>query len=178
VGPSYQRTRQLRTLLPDLSLFKDSLFTPSQEVHIPFNYFLTTSSHPKRGRPAFCWALDGWPKRTIFGNLSSFICRMCPSHLNLSPILALEIRIEPQLLCNLLLEIHSVSWLPKAIRRQSLWKKSYKSSSVFRTAHASEPYLTNVILAASNIIILVCRLIFSFFQTFFNCETTPWAMPI
>nr|CAG4635294.1 EOG090X01LO [Artemia franciscana] len=49
-----------------------------------------TFSDPRRGRPAICLALDGWPKRTIFGNLPSFIHRTCPSRLKLSLIIAPE----------------------------------------------------------------------------------------
>ena len=129
-----------------------------------------TSSQPRQGRPTFRVALDGWPKRTIFGNLSSFIRRTWPSHLNLYFILAPESGIEPHFSYNLLFEIRLVSRVPRTIRRQFLWKISGKFSSAFRSAHASEPYLTTVIIVASNILILVCRLIFLFFQTFFNCE--------
>ena len=132
-----------------------------------------TSSQPRQGRPAFRVAPDGWPKRTIFGNLSSFIRRTWPSHLNLSFIIAPESGIEPHFSYNLLFEIRSVSRVPRTIRRQFLWKTSSKFSSAFRSAHASEPYLTTVTTVASNILILVCRLIFLFFQTFFNCEKTP-----
>ena len=132
-----------------------------------------TSSHPRRGRHAFRLALNGWPKRTILGNLSSFIRKTCPSHLNLSFIIALESGIEPHYSYSLLFEIRSVSRVPRKILKQFLWKTSSKSSSAFRSAHASDPYLTTVITVASNILILVCRLIFLFFQTFFNCEKTP-----
>ena len=132
------------------------------------------SSQPRQGRPAFLLALDGWPKRTIFGNLSSFIRRTWPSHLNLSFIIALESGIEPHFSYNLLFEIRSVSRVPRTIRRQFHWKTSSKFSSAFRSAHASEPYLTIVITVASNILILVCRLIFLFFQTFFlTVKKTP-----
>ena len=132
-----------------------------------------TSSQPRQGRPAFRVAPDGWPKRTILGNLSSFIRRTWPRHLNLSFIIAPESGIEPHFSYNLLFEIRSVSRVPRTIRRQFLWKTSSKFSSAFRSAHASEPYLTTVTTVASNILILVCRLIFLFFQTFFNCEKTP-----
>jgi hypothetical protein len=81
--------------------------------------------------------LDSWPTRTILGNLSSFIHRMCPSHLNLSLIIALESGIEPHFVYSLLFDIRSVSRVPEAIRRQFLWKTSSKSSKVFRSAHAS-----------------------------------------
>ena len=137
-----------------------------------------TSSHPKGGRPDFHGAPDGWPKRTIFGNLSSFIRRTWPSHLNLSFIIALYSGIEPHFSCNLLFEIRSVSRVPRTIRRQFLGKTSSNFSSAFGSAHASEPYLTTVITVASNILILVCRLIFLFFQTLFNCEKIPWALAI
>ena len=114
-----------------------------------------TSSHPRQGWPAFRLTADGWPKRTIFGNLSSFIRRTWPNHLNLSFIIALESRIEPHITYSLLFEIRSVSRVPRTIRRQFLWKTSSKFSSAFRSAHASEPYLTTVITVASNILILV-----------------------
>ena len=103
-----------------------------------------TSSQPRQGRPAFRVAPDGWPKRTIFGNMSSFIRRTWPSHLNLSFIIAPESRIEPHFSYNLLFEIRSVSRVPRTIRKQFLWKISSKLSSAFRSAHASEPYLTTV----------------------------------
>ena len=118
-----------------------------------------TSSHPRRS--AFRLALDGWPKRTIFGNLTSFIRRKYPSHTNPSPI-ALKSGIEPRFSCNLLYETQSV----RKISRQFLWKTSSKSPSAFQSAHASEPYLTTVITVISNILTLVCRLIFLFFQAF------------
>ena len=135
-----------------------------------------TSSQPRQGRPAFRVAPDGWPKRTFFGYLSSFICRMWPSHLNLSFIIAPESGIEPHFLYNLLFEIQSVSQIPRTICRQFLWKTSCKFSSAFWSAHASEPYLTTVITVASNILILVSRLIFLFLQTFFNCEKAPLSL--
>ena len=125
-----------------------------------------TSCHSRRGRPAFRSALDGWPKRTIFGNLSSFIHTTCPSHPNLSFIIALERRIEPYFSYNLLFDIWSVSQVPIKIRRQFLWKPFSKFSSAFRGGHTSEQYLTTVITVASNILIMVCRLIFLFFQAF------------
>ena len=62
-------------------------------------------------------ALDSWRKRTIFGNLSSFICRACPSHSNLSLIIALKSGNEPHFLYSLLCEIKSVSRVPRTIRR-------------------------------------------------------------
>jgi hypothetical protein len=57
-----------------------------------------------------------------------------------------------------------VSRVPRTISEQFLWKTYSKSSSAFRSAHASEPYLTTVITVAFNILVLVCRLIFLFFQ--------------
>ena len=89
-----------------------------------------TSSQPRQGRPAFRVAPDGWPKRTLFGNLSSFIRRTWPSHLNLSFIIAPESGIEPHFSYNLLFEIRSVSRVPRTIRRQFLWKTSSKFSSM------------------------------------------------
>ena len=124
------------------------------------------SSHLNRGQHAFSLALKGWLKRRIFGNLSSFICRTCPSHLILSLIIALESGIQPHFLHRLLFEIHSVSQLPRTNCRQFLWKTSGKSSSAFQRAQVSEPYLTTVITVGYNILILVCKLIFLFFQTF------------
>ena len=123
-----------------------------------------TSSQPRQGRPAFRVAPDEWP---ILGNLSSFIRRTWPSHLNLYFIVALESGIEPHFSYNLLFEIRSVSRVPRTNRRQFLWKTSSKFSYAFRSAYASEPYLTTVITVASNILSLVCRLIFLLFQTFF-----------
>ena len=126
-----------------------------------------TSSHPRRGRPVFCLALDCWQKRTIFDTPSSFIHRTWPSHLNLCFIIALESRTEPHFSYSLLFEIQSVSRAPRTIRRQFLRKTSSKFSSAFRSAYASEPYLTTVITVASNILVLFFRLIFLFFQSFF-----------
>ena len=79
-APSHLRPTQLRMLLLHPNLSKASLFKPSQEVPISFKYFFVTSFHPNRGRPAFWLALDGSPKRTMFGNLQSFIHRTSPSH--------------------------------------------------------------------------------------------------
>ena len=125
-----------------------------------------TPSHPNQGRSVFCLALDGWPKRTIFGNLSSFICRSCPSHLNLYFVIALESGIEPHFSYSLLFEIWSVSQVPRTFHRQFLWKTSIKSSSTFQSAHASEPFLNTVINRPSNILVLVCGRVLLFFQTF------------
>ena len=97
---------------------------------------------------------------------------MWTSHFNLSFIIALESGIEPNFSYKLLFEIQSVSRVPRAIRRQFLWKTSSKFSSAFRNTHASEPYLITVITLAFNILILVCRLIFLFFQTFLAVKNT------
>jgi hypothetical protein len=132
-----------------------------------------TSSHPKRGRPAFRLALDSWPKRTIFGNLSSFIHTTCPRHLNHSFNIALESGIEPHFSYSLLFEIRSVSRVLRTVLKHFLWKTSRKSSSAFWSAHASEPYLTTVITIASNYLILVGRLIFLFFQFFLSLKKHP-----
>ena len=95
-----------------------------------------TSSHPRQGRLDFCVATVGWPKRTIVDNLSSFICRTWPSHLNLFFfIIALKSGIEPHFSYNLLFEIRSVSRIPKTIGRQFLWK----ISSVFFVRFSERP---------------------------------------
>ena len=119
-APRCLRPIQQRTLLLHTKLFIASLFTPSEKVTISLQSFLMTSSHSNRELPAFCLALDGWSKRTIFGNLPSFISRTCPSHLNLSLTIALESVIEPHFLSNLLFQIPSVSRVPKTICRQFL----------------------------------------------------------
>ena len=115
------RPKKLGILLLYPNLSKASLFTPFQEFTISLKYFFT-SSHPNRGRPDFRLALDCWPKRTIFGNLSSFIHRTGPSHLNHSHIIALETGLEPHFSYSQLFEIRSVKRVPKTIRRQLLWK--------------------------------------------------------
>ena len=130
-----------------------------------------TSSYTRRGKPDFRLALDGWQKRTIFGNLSCLIRGTCSSHLNLLSIIALDSGIEPHFSYSRLFEIQSVSRVPRTIHRQFLWKTSSKSPSTFRGTHTSEPCLTTVITVASNILILVCRHIFLFFQTCFNFKT-------
>ena len=81
-----------------------------------------TSCHPGRERPAFRVAPVGWPKRTIFGNLSSFIRWTWPSNLYLSFTVTLESGIEPLFSYNLLFEIRSVSQVPRTICRQFIWK--------------------------------------------------------
>ena len=135
-----------------------SLFTPFQDIPISFKSLFMTSSQPRRGRPAFRVAPDGWPKRTIFGNLSSFVCRTWPSHLNLSFIISLDSGIEPHFSYKLLFEIRSVSRVPRTIRTQFLWKTSSKCLSTFRRAHASEPYLNTVItgLLLLTLDLLIC----------------------
>ena len=125
-----------------------------------------TSSYRKRGRPTFRLVLYAWPKRTICGNLTSFIYRTCPRHLNLSVIIALKCWFEPHFLYSLLFEIRSVSQVTRTISRPYIWKTSSKSLSAVRSAHTSEPYLTTVIILPSNIQIIICRIIFLFFQTF------------
>ena len=137
-----------------------------------------TSSRPNRGRLAFYLSLHGWPKWTIFGNLSSFIRWTCPSHLNLSLITALKSWIEPRFPYSLPFEMRSVSRVPRTITRQFLWKTSSKSSSAFRSTHDWELCLTSVITGASGILILACRLVFLFFQTFLTLKKHPWVLAI
>ena len=132
-----------------------------------------TSSHPRRGRRAFRVAPDGWPKRRIFGSLSSFIHRTWLSQPNLSFIIALESGIEPHFSYSLLFEKRSVRWVPRTIHRQFLWKTSSKFPFDFRSILASESYLTIVTTVTSNILFLVCRLIFLFFQTFSTVKKHP-----
>ena len=110
--------------------------------------------------------------------MSFFICRTYPSHLDLSFIIVLEGEFEPPFSYSQQFKMRSVSRVPRTIRRQFLWKTSSKSSSASGSAPASEPYLTTVITIPSNILILVCRLIFLFFKTFFLTEKTPWVLPI
>ena len=155
VALSHLWPTQLCTLLLHPNLFKASLFTPSQEVLISFQLFFMTSFHPRRGRPTFRLVLDGWPERTIFGNLSSLFRRTCPSHLNLSLIVALESGIESYFSYSLLFKIRSVSRVSTTMCKQFLWKTSSIFPSAFRSAHASEPYLTTVITVPSNILIFV-----------------------
>ena len=106
---------QLHLLLLHSNLFRVSLFTPSLEVPMSFKSFFMIFSHARQGQPPFYLALDGWLKRTIFGNLSTFICRMCPNHLNLSFIIALESGTEPHFSYSLLFVIRSVSQVPRTI---------------------------------------------------------------
>ena len=83
---------------------------------------------------------------------------VCPSHLILSRIIALESGIKPHYSYSLLFVIRSVSQVPKTIHRQFIWKTFSKSSSVFRSAQASRPYLTTVISVASKIVVAPSRL--------------------
>ena len=95
---------------------------------------------------SFRVALDGWPKRTVFNNLSSF--RTCPSHINLSLIRVLESGVKPKCSYNLLFEIWVISRVPRTIRRQFLWKNILQTPSAFRSVHSLEPYITAVITVA------------------------------
>ena len=131
-----------------------------------FKFFFILSFHPRRlGQPAFCLALDGCPKRTTFGNPSSFIHRTLPSHLNLSFIIAQENGIQSHFSYSLLFKILSGS------QKKSVGKFSQKYlvnlHLNFRSAHASEPYLITFITVPSNFPILGCTLIVLLFQTFF-----------
>ena len=54
-APSHWSATQLHTLLYP-KLFRASLFTPSQEVSIPFKSSFMTSSHLNCGQPAFCFS--------------------------------------------------------------------------------------------------------------------------
>ena len=153
-------------LLLNPKSFKGSLCTLSQKFRMSFKSILTTFSPPPiRGRHTICLALDCCPKWTIFRNLWSFIHKICHGHLSLSLITALVIRIELDFLYSFLIEIRSVRRVPKRICISL--KHTSKSSSVFGTAHISEPYLTTVITLASSILFLVCRHFFLlFFQIF------------
>ena len=82
---------------------------------ISFRSFFMTFSHPRRARPAFHLALNGWLTRTFFGNLSSFIRITNPSHLNLSFIVALENMTGSHLLYSLLFGIQSARYLEHSI---------------------------------------------------------------
>ena len=97
-----------------------SLFMPSIDVSISLKSFFVIYYHPNCRRPVFCLALNSCWKGTIFCNLSSFICRTCPSHLNLSLNVVFKSRIEPHFPLSLLFEIWSVSWGPKPIYSQFL----------------------------------------------------------
>ena len=81
-----------------------------------------TSSQPRQGRPAFPVAPDGWPKRIIFGNVSSFIRRTLPSHLNLSFIIAPESGIEPHFSKTEVMKLKTENWVmvPKKDKENSI----------------------------------------------------------
>ena len=103
-APSRLRPTQLRTLLRSnlIYLRPTSLHPPKK---FPFSFISLSLWFPlntRWGRPSFFLVLDGWPTRTVFGNLSSFIRRTWPSYLNLFFIIALESGIEPHLSYNLL----------------------------------------------------------------------------
>ena len=115
------------------------IYLKHPSLHPPRNFpflFFVTSSLPNCERPAFRLALDGWPKRTIVGNLSFFIHRSCHSPLNLSLIIVLKSGIELHFSYSLLFEIRSVSRVSRTICWQFLWKTSKKFSSAIRSAHA------------------------------------------
>ena len=95
--------------------------------------------------------------------------RMCPRHLNLFHI-ALESGVKLNFLYSILFKIRRVSRVPRTIRRQLIWKTSRKSSSAFRSTHASEPYLTTVITVASKILIFAYGLIIFFFLKFLTVK--------
>lgn len=87
---------------PPHGLFTALLFSPPPEVPISVRSFLVTFLYPIQERPTFRLALDRWPKSSIFGNLSSFICKIWPSHLNLSFNIALKSGITINFLYSLL----------------------------------------------------------------------------
>jgi len=107
-APSRLRPTQLQTFLLHPNLWKPPSLHPPRKP-----------SSPVWGRPAFHLALDGWPTWTIISNLSSFIRRKCPSHLNFSLIVALESMIEPCFSYSLFFEVRPVS-MPKTMRRKFL----------------------------------------------------------
>ena len=63
------------------------IYSKPLSLHLPRKFW--------QGQPAFHFSLEGWLRRTIFGNMSSFIGKTWPSHLNLSVTIALESGIEP-----------------------------------------------------------------------------------
>jgi len=98
------------TQAPHFSLSIQSLlFTFSQEASISLKFLLMTSSHPNQGRHVLCLALGGRPIGKFFGYLSSVMCRVCPSHLNIYLIINLESGIESNFSYNLLFEVRSVN---------------------------------------------------------------------
>ena len=136
-APICLRPTTLHTLLFHLSLFKASLLYHPRKLQFPFNIFLrrTIPSHPIWGWPSFHLTLD---------RLLKSIATTFSGQPNVS---------------------NTVRWVPKIISRQFLWKTSNKSTSVYRSAQVSEPYLTTVITVASNNLIFARRL---FFRTFFQ----------
>ena len=62
VAPNSQRPTWLFTLFLRLTLFKASLFPPSQKISIFIKSFFRTSSSPILEWPPFCLTLEGWPK--------------------------------------------------------------------------------------------------------------------
>jgi len=153
----------------------EEVFLKVVETRVHFGFQLNPIWIPKK----FCvknFCGGSWPKMTICHPSSAEsqpFFHYSPSHLNLSFIVALESVIEPHFSYSLLFEILSVSRVPRTIPSQFLWKMSSKPSSAFRSAHASEPNLTTAITVPSNILILVCRLIFLFFQTFLTVKKQP-----
>jgi len=105
---------------------------------------------------------------------SSFIRKACPSLLNLSFVIVLEIRIRPHFSYDLLFDIRSVRRVPKTMLRQVPWKKFNSSSSTFQSTYISEPYMTTAITLPSNVLILIYRLMFPFFRTFFTWEKSSF----
>ena len=93
------------------------LFTPSSEVPISLTLFLMTSFHSIRGRLVFCSVPDGWQRGTIFGNLTSFIRKRCPSHLNISFFITLRSGMEPYFL---FCDIPAVKRVPRTLCRELL----------------------------------------------------------
>ena len=103
---SCMRPLELFTLLLHPNLFKAYPFSPFQKSPISLKPFLTTFSHPIWGQPAFILALDSLSRRISVGNISTFLCKMCPSNFILSLIIAIETGIKPNCWYSLL------PWLP------------------------------------------------------------------
>jgi hypothetical protein len=116
----YQNTVILTTLCstkaPEAKIATHA--SPFNSIPIPPLYTLPRSSHfpkifcndildPNWELPIFCVALDGCPTRMTCGNLSSFVRRTCPIHLNLFLIVTLDSDIGPIFGVNLLFEIQS-----------------------------------------------------------------------
>ena len=103
---------------------------------LPGTFFFTLSFsydfiHPFYGRPAFHFAFDGWPKRTLFGSLSSFIHRSLLSHVNLFLSIALESGIKPYFSYSRPSENGQSVGYPKQSLKRFLWKTLSKSSPNF-----------------------------------------------